>query len=224
MRSNSNQSAADKVSASRKLAFALVIALLAALSLDGVCSAASVLLRDRDISNAACITRESHDGAVAHPLEQMQTLLGVSYSLIRFDLSRLPEGKMITSAYLHLNRIDGGGEIGVWRCLRPWTNDATWLTTGVKGAKPWLVPGARGNAADKAWLPTSTANAAQGILTFDVLEDVEAWLTRSNNYGWVIGMVSGGSCSFHGPEAPNRNVRPRLVISFAPYPESEPAE
>lgn len=136
---------------------------------------------------------------------------GARRGLLRFDLSGLPSGSIVTSAVVQLTvtKVPGNGigsvdsTFDLRRLTAAWgegTNggnsgalakpgDATW-TARVLGTANWTVAGALSDAAATASASTpvgSTFNAAYQWSGAGLVSDVQLWVGNSSqNFGWLL--------------------------------------
>lgn len=106
-------------------------------------------------------------------------------TLLHFELDGyLPSGAEVTSATLHMNRIedvrsdyDPDDELSVYAMVTPFTSSDSWSSLG---GGEWDNPG-------MADTPEDTIDPADGPLEWDVTALVSAWATSSlDNYGLGI--------------------------------------
>ncbi|MGZ4987875.1 MAG: DNRLRE domain-containing protein [Limisphaerales bacterium] len=134
--------------------------------------------------------------------------------LLRFDLSQIPPGSLITSATLTLWVVgvptDGpaGSIFDLHRMLKPWgegselaivgagrgspatTNEATWNDRFAYANAPWTAPGGK---PDADYLSGSTAEKfISDTTSYDfrfgtLAQDVQFWLDNpQSNFGWML--------------------------------------
>jgi len=133
----------------------------------------------------------------------------VRRSLVRFDLSSLPDGEVLTAALgVRITDLAAGGpfDAGAHRLLADWNegptlgggqnggiplnatpDDATWSGTGLGGT--WANAGG-----DFEPVPTSvrTMSFVGDTVFFDVTDDVRAFRDGASNYGWILVSMSEG--------------------------------
>ncbi len=135
---------------------------------------------------------------------------GIRHGLLRFDLSGLPSGSVVTSAVLTLKavKIPGFGAVDssfdLLRVNAAWaegtnsasnnggpasTGESSW-NARIQGTANWTTPGAM---ADTTGTPSatvavnSTVNAVYAWGGSGVLADVQFWLANSaQNFGWLL--------------------------------------
>lgn len=151
----------------------------------------------------------------------------VTRAMIAFDLSSVPAGALIESAFLHLreNRHGGSGTIGAHRVTAAWTegtgtwgntrDGATWTT--VDGQHGW-PSGNGGGDFDAAAAASAAIPGASGVDTFDITALVQDWLTGTPNHGVILvnDAPTGVSWNafFHTSEVENASLRPRLDVTY----------
>ncbi|HEY52656.1 MAG TPA: DNRLRE domain-containing protein, partial [Caldilineae bacterium] len=142
----------------------------------------------------------------------------VRKSLIRFDLSALPENATVDQATLSLNVVgfeNSALNVSAYRMVRDWdVNTATWEQASASA--PWDAPGASGAdhasaATDQAWI------SGLGWYDFDVSADVRAFVDGgATNYGWlmepdwVYSLISVAAAEYSADAA----LRPKLEILY----------
>jgi hypothetical protein len=164
-------------------------------------------------------------------------------SLLRWDLSALPEDVTIASARLDLYRFDGEApspmEVGLYRVTSDWRegsgiefwpevsevpDGATW-SEAAPGV-PWQAPGGDFDSTtdyghgpngivDQVLFPAEMGN---GWIFLDVTRIVRAWVEEGvPNYGLLLRPFSG-EYTYHyfcSDDAEDPTLRPRLVVAFA---------
>ena len=115
--------------------------------------------------------------------------------LVRFDLSGLPVGAVVTSVSLNFTVIanaSGGADIHALQRLNTgWLeNSATWLSSG---AAPWANAGG-----DYLSTPDATVSVTDGTFTFSstaaLVGTVQAWIDNpASNNGWLLRSQNEGS-------------------------------
>ncbi len=161
----------------------------------------------------------------------------IARGLLRFDLTTLPEGAVVTSAVLKLTQAlanertgDGKIPISVYRVLQDWNEGdgvyggpgANW-TYRQNNSAAWGAEGADG-AADRAADPTATTDILNNPQQWDVTSDVQLMLSgHASNYGWLVVAddgEGGDRYRFRSREAAEAQ-HPRLEISYViPEPSS----
>lgn len=165
----------------------------------------------------------------------------VRRGLVRFNLSSIPAGAVVTSAVLRLTvtRVPATGAVNsnfdLYRLLASWgegTNignagspamagQATW-NARLFGSASWTVPGAASDAA-----ATASASAAVGATLGQVVawsgaglvNDVQLWVnTPAQNFGWLLmSQAEGSSRSVRGFAARESGVSMgTLEVGYAP--------
>jgi len=140
-------------------------------------------------------------------------------TLIGFDLECIPEGTEITEAELSLYHYTVWDEpISVHRMKQDWSElEATWYQP-YKGTQSWYKGWSDGTnyAADATDMQRVTK---QGWVSWDVTEDVRAFLDGDPNYGWFLrsAIMRGSdwtSTSFYSKETWHEELRPFLRVQL----------
>ncbi|MBK9461013.1 MAG: tandem-95 repeat protein [Sphingobacteriales bacterium] len=136
-------------------------------------------------------------------------------SLIRFDLSTIPSGAIITSAQLKLNRITGtkAQVIDVHALTESWTESL--VTWNKKDAANWTTAGGSYN-------PTAAASVNMGTTTgfkyWGITSLVQSWVnTPANNFGVLLKRQAETNKDKHEfASSENTTVanRPALVVTY----------
>ena len=136
-------------------------------------------------------------------------------ALISFDLTPLQQADFRSAQLrLHVTYMSQHPEGAVLlnRMLRPWDEyQATWQEA--LSHQPWTTPGGQ-LGTDFAETATD-AVAVDGVLTFDVTEDVRAWLQGEANNGWMLRLTDPdlilnlASSEYDDPE-----LRPALLVTL----------
>lgn len=115
--------------------------------------------------------------------------------LLKFDLSSLPGGAIVTQAILSLNFSAAAGtqDVIFYRCLLAWNEGGANNASGTANwnnrqlGVGWNTVGARGSGTDRAAVATGTmTNPGVGVSTVNVTADILAWLAGDVNNGWQI--------------------------------------
>jgi hypothetical protein len=144
-------------------------------------------------------------------------------SLLKFDLSAIPVGSLVSSATLTLKvqAVSGGNltDFQIHKCLKDWVEaQATWneYSTG----NNWDMGGASAVTDTDAVIEyngTITAIAGQEV-TFDVTNAVKSWVDgTSSNFGFVLlDAVTSVSTyrTFYSFNAASPTDRPKLSVSL----------
>lgn len=141
--------------------------------------------------------------------------LGTSRSLMKFDLSSIPQNALITSAELslyHSYNTTNAGQAGTNECYlseitSPWTeNTVTWNNQ----------PGVTAN--NRVYLATSTSST-QSYSNIDVSALVQdAINTPSAYYGWMLSLLTEQtyrSMKFGSSDNSDAAIRPSLTICYS---------
>ncbi len=173
---------------------------------------------------------------------------GLRRALIRFDLSQVPAGHIVTNArlLLHVTRANGApASVSLHRTLAPWgegpsdagvpgglgieaaPGDATWLHRFYPSSL-WSTPGG-----DFALIPSASAIAGdpgqvEWTATPQMLADLNAWAsTPATNFGWLLQSTSEDVSSarrFATREHADPTQRPTLELTTAPFCQVCPAD
>lgn len=125
-------------------------------------------------------------------------------SVLRFDLSSIPEGSTIESATLKLDQIykATGSTVNVHRVTAAWTEgSATWNSVG--------------SAFDPAVAATIDAAAGSGERTADLTALVQGWVSGgSANDGVLLEEAPVLKTEFRSSEEPTQATRPMLSVCY----------
>lgn len=142
--------------------------------------------------------------------------------LVRFDVSSVPRGAVVSKAVLQLYAIGWGGTeipIDVYRVRRSVSLcEATW--NQARGGNPWGIVGCEDPVTDRDSVPLCTINTI-GLNKwheFDVTSAVQSWVDGAfANNGLVLVQaypLSLGSYYFASAQHSNPSLRPKLRISY----------
>ena len=144
---------------------------------------------------------------------------GVRRGLLRFDLSGLPSGAVVTSAVarLTLTRVPGAGAVdslfSLYRLTAAWgegagvgasggpalAGDATW-NARQSGAAAWTVAGAMSDAEASASASTTVGSAGGTVYAWSgpgLVSDAQAWVSgAAPNQGWLLVSAAGSDGPF----------------------------
>ncbi|MSR70217.1 MAG: DNRLRE domain-containing protein [Phycisphaerales bacterium] len=163
--------------------------------------------------------------------------------LIRFDLSTIPAGSVVTSVQLKLYMSATQGptfNISLHRAQQSWgegasfafggggtpaqPGDATWVNRFFPG-EPWTTPG--GNYEPVASATKSVAGIAwySWATSTRLVSDVQGWLNQpAANYGWFVIGNETTLQSVKRFDSRNSTVnQPQLIITYNP-PSANPAD
>ena len=147
---------------------------------------------------------------------------GMAATLLRFDVSTLPDAIQVTEARLRLYTTgrEGGSFMvaGIYPMLRPWTVDeATWTLARIDD--PWEAAGCEGEGVDRDG--TSVHNtmvvAAGEWYEFDVTGLVRRWLLLPDtNHGVLVYSASKeyAESAWASAEYAELAQRPVLIIEY----------
>lgn len=165
---------------------------------------------------------------------------GIRRGVLRFDLTAIPAGSVVTSVTLrlHVSRtVSTGEEVGLHRLTRSWgeagsnagiggagapaqTGDATWLRA-FTGGDSWANPG--GDFASAA--SASTLVGGVGFYSWSgsgLVADVQAWVNGGGNFGWALlgnESINQTVKRFDSRENAEPSFRPELeVVYVVPAP------
>jgi hypothetical protein len=144
-------------------------------------------------------------------------------SLVRFDLTSVPDAATINQATLRLFAYNRNNSVSldleVYRVLRPWVAQETTWDRASDGTA-WGVPGCNDTNADRAADPLAIipVSATSSWYEADVTGLVQSWLADpAANYGVILrgfGTVSV-LYDFGSSRHPTISLHPQLVIDYA---------
>jgi hypothetical protein len=129
--------------------------------------------------------------------------------LLRFDLSSIPPGSIITSASLYLYEEDKKPDqvTYIYKVTTDWNeNSATWDS-------PWLNPGGDfdGSNPYASFLPNQT----DCMLTIDLTDLVQEWADGEPNYGFMLSSTGPNHIiRYSSKENIAADQHPKLQISY----------
>jgi hypothetical protein len=142
-------------------------------------------------------------------------------TLLRFDVSSIPSGANVQSAYLHvygyLQEGSTNFDLGAFTVNRAWAEgEASWNMA--MSSTPWGAPGCNDVFADRAHSAIDQATVGPvGSYTWAVTDDVQRMVDYpETNAGWVL-MQTGavpGVVSMYSSEHANAAHRPKLVVTY----------
>jgi hypothetical protein len=150
---------------------------------------------------------------------------------MKWDLSSLPSGITVSGAALYLYYVDEGGSggddlytVSVARVtgVNPDLSLCNWNT--YNGVAPW-TGGDDGGAANLADAESAVGiDKTHGWVKWDITKMVQEWIfTPETNLGVAIDADNFASADsnryFASREHPDPSLRPRLEITYKPYPE-----
>jgi hypothetical protein len=154
-------------------------------------------------------------------------IVNVQRGVVRFDLSVLPPGAVLSEATLSLYSYDAvqskgtTGAYGVYPLTRDWTEGGvTWNSTGTVN---WTAPGGDFLATADGTSPKQPG-AAPCWYSWQVKDRVQAWLASpAGNFGWLIKCTDENLHNqerFYQSDTGNAAYRPKLFVSdyVAPVP------
>jgi len=129
-------------------------------------------------------------------------------SYLKFDVSSLPPGAIVTAASITLCRISGSGSARTHELrsvTSPWTElGLTWNT------QPSVAASAQ---------QTIPVSSFVGCTTASVKEDVQAWLLGTPNHGWRLADQDEPTAplvDYATRENPDSSLHPTLSVTYAP--------
>jgi len=146
-----------------------------------------------------------------------------AHSLVKFDISSIPQGATINLAYLmlyyssNLGTNPAGRTVTANRVTKDWVElQATW--NSYKTGSPWTTPGGD-YVPDGA--ASATVPAAYGWMTWTVTDIVKAWIQGGQpNYGFLVKFADEdqvGEVQFHTREYTYEpDLRPILKVDWTP--------
>ena len=151
-------------------------------------------------------------------------------SLLKWDLTQIPAGAVVTAASVTLTVFNGSGNTySFYELLRDWQEDeVSWLQ--YSAGSPWESAGARGSS-DVANTILATAPAPQsGTLVLDVnsegIEVIQGWIEQpTTNRGFLLQNYDGASdgFDFYSREYSTPLERPKLTLTYFPSADAAPA-
>ena len=147
---------------------------------------------------------------------------GGANTLVRFDLSSIPQDAEIRSATLQLYGFTTSStsliQLSAYQVYRTWNEDeATWNLA--QSGYWWYNPGCGLIGADRAGVATDQIqfNQVNTWATFDLTPLVQLWVgDRTRNYGVFIGGSADQNSvySFWSSEASTALLRPKLCVNY----------
>ncbi|MEX2217266.1 MAG: multicopper oxidase domain-containing protein [Phycisphaerales bacterium] len=219
----------------QNIAAALVVACGAAAAVAGTVTLTAV--RDNTVFQESLNSAGADDNVFAGMTSQGD----IRRALVRFDLSGVPAGSMVTAAELRLyctrtNSSSGARSVSLHRLLADWGEGTSGGGgQGGEGAPPtagcstwvhrfytgqlWAAPGGD-------FAPGASATAlvnAEGSYEWEaagMVPDVQAWVdSPAGNFGWMVRgdeAASGVAKRFASREASQAARRPTLTVTFTP--------
>ncbi|MCB9747843.1 MAG: DNRLRE domain-containing protein [Candidatus Omnitrophica bacterium] len=151
-------------------------------------------------------------------------------SLLKFDLSSLPEGVVVKDAFLKFTLMANqrwNRQNYIYEGLKDWSEtEANWLE--YRKGQAWGVPGARGQGTDLNGVYGSVVGAVAMIDQETVAKDVEITYQTNENFKDLIAQKSPGILNlvmhqenrdnsdalYYDRENPDSNKRPKLIIQY----------
>jgi hypothetical protein len=140
--------------------------------------------------------------------------------LLRWDLSVVPNGTIVTAASISLNITNGSSNsYSFYQMLRDWDeNQASW--NQAQSAVNWGSPGANDASDRSSTILANIPSASTGAITINLNAEgvsvINAWLDNpSSNFGLILGNTnSTDGLDFSSSEEANSSLRPRLSLSY----------
>ncbi|HEU5217566.1 MAG TPA: DNRLRE domain-containing protein, partial [Gemmatimonadales bacterium] len=147
-------------------------------------------------------------------------------SLLQWDLRAIPPGVLILDANMSVvtNRQGTTSYYGISRCLRPWTENATWTT--YDGVNQWADAGAD-SASDHGVITSALPACSPSTMCTASLTNsigvIQGWVDRpGTNMGFLIqNYTASGGAQLFDSETADRARRPGLQVSFS-WPTTMP--
>jgi len=159
---------------------------------------------------------------------------GERQTLLRFDNlfgpagGQIPVGSKVQLALLTVNTTSAGDGAQFRRMLLPWSDNATWNSTGGGTGGFNLAPGVQPDGVEASNQVTAEAGDASGSPNYsiwsapiDVIDDINFWAGNpSANNGWAILPWLGGTqlLQFSSSEESLVTQRPRLTVYYSDPP------
>ena len=145
-------------------------------------------------------------------------------ALLRWDVSQVPAGATITSAYINITiNNSSGGTYQIYALNRDWNElEATWNNTAT--GVPWQIAGAKGALDRDATLlgifPVGSTGTILATLNASGTARVQSWVdSPATNHGLiVVSTASGDGVYFRSSEYATASERPRITITYNPPP------
>jgi RHS repeat-associated protein len=142
--------------------------------------------------------------------------------LMKFDLSSIPRDAIVLNGDLGMSlgyhTTNNPANVGVYRLLRDWTNDATWNT--YDGTHAWATAGAAGTGdASTTAAATQTIGTTSGAVEFYPTKLVQDWVAGDiPNQGLLLRTVTPNSPDndMHFPATETGGIDPELDITWVP--------
>jgi pimeloyl-ACP methyl ester carboxylesterase len=145
-------------------------------------------------------------------------------TLVRFDLSLIPEDANVTAAtldlYLDYRYPDTAAGVNLYYLLKPWSEaTATWVTTGL--GQDWAIAGVGGVGTDRDGAPFASGSfrTVGAYNRIDVREAVRRWVRSPEaNFGFMVMGTSSVDARVWSSEVPREGQLPRLIVTYEPPP------
>lgn len=141
----------------------------------------------------------------------------VMSSLITFDLSSIPSGASIQSAWLRMEVATAGRSVNVFRATTEWTGGgATWNTRN--GSSSWAGGGSFSASDYNSTLLGSIITGTTGVRSNNVLSTVQGWVQGSlTNRGFALlagNAGDNGTTAFYSNDEGTESRRPALFVRW----------
>lgn len=170
--------------------------------------------RDVELNSATPGTAVDVDPLVLDTDPQTQQVLLQFGDIFGGGPSQIPFGSTINSATLQINQTDPGTVATVYRMLQTWTEASTWdgFANGVQND----------DVEARATASFTMPNAVNGLRTFNVTADMQAWSDGAANHGWAILPGGGDGFRFNSSETATEASRPTLTVEYTAAPCTTP--
>ena len=164
-------------------------------------------------------------GAIVIGTQGAPSGFDINRGLIRFDLSGIPSGAVVTSANLELTAQRGpttaATQFDIHRLLRPWSETGSTWTLRVPPDETWGVPGGEEGVDYSAGVSSSIIVTGPGAYTFasntGMVADVTTWLANpATNFGWLAKQSDESGTTLARRFGPREGAtgRPQLTIEY----------
>ena len=157
---------------------------------------------------------------------------GWKYELAKYDLSTIPSGAIIDSAYLILSKQVSSGTVILYtaQILRDWGEGNKYEATATAGEcswncyafpNTWTIAGCQGVGTDRTAPLDSQIVAGDSPLKLNIINTTQAIIDAANNYGMVIYTI-GTTNYWYGYSSDEAvaSRRPKLEVWYHDVPVS----
>lgn len=156
--------------------------------------------------------------------------------LLRFDISGIPSGSTITDAAIYLTATAASDNtsrnVGLHRCLTEWyegtftgvpsagVDASTWNLRNANGSVVWGTgagtPGGLAGTDYEATAAVVTPVTGVGLYSFDVTDEIQAFVDGADNYGWFVINADEATANTSKSFASNNATtgKPYMVIHY----------